>query len=126
MTEFPESVQRYPERGEIWLAALEPVKGAETGKTRPALIISNNKNNEFSSTVTVIPITSSIWRAYPFEVIILKSETELKSDSKIKCNQIRTIDKQRLIKPLSKISAQIMKKIEKALLVHLEINGSDF
>lgn len=126
MTEFAENIKKYPERGEVWLTALEPVKGAEIGKTRPALIISNNKNNEFSSTITVIPISSSVGRAYPFEVTILKYESGLKSDSKIKCNQIRTIDRQRLIKPLSKISMQIINQVEKALLIHLEINVQDF
>lgn len=126
MTEFSEKMQQYPERGEIWLTALEPVKGSEIGKTRPALVISNNKNNEFSSTITVIPITSSLEKVYPFEVAILKYETGLKSDSKIKCNQIRTVDRERLIKPLNKISMQIMKKVENALLIHLEINNSDF
>lgn len=126
MTEFSEKMQQYPERGEIWLTALEPVKGSEIGKTRPALVISNNKNNEFSSTITVIPITSSLGKVYPFEVAILKYETRLKSDSKIKCNQIRTVDRERLIKPLSKISMQIMKKVENALFIHLEINNSDF
>jgi len=126
MTEFSEKMQQYPERGEIWLTALEPVKGSEIGKTRPALVISNNKNNEFSSTITVIPITSSLEKVYPFEVAILKYKTGLKSDSKIKCNQIRTVDRERLIKPLNKISMQIMKKVENALLIHLEINNSDF
>ncbi|HAX18138.1 MAG TPA: MazF family transcriptional regulator [Actinobacteria bacterium] len=126
MTEFSEKMQQYPERGEIWLTAREPVKGSEIGKTRPALVISNNKNNEFSSTITVIPITSSLGKVYPFEVAILKYETGLKSDSKIKCNQIRTVDRERLIKPLSKISMQTMKQVENALLIHLEINNSDF
>jgi len=111
----------FPKRGEIWLVSMEPVAGHEIGKTRPALIISNNRNNEFSSTVTVIPITSSIERVYPFEVLILKNESGLTSDSKIKCNQIRTVDKLRLIKPAGNLSPDKMKKVKKALMIHLDI-----
>lgn len=109
----------YPKRREIWLVSLEPVAGHEIGKTRPALVISNNRNNEFSSTVTVIPITSSIEKVYPFEVLILKTESGLSTDSKIKCNQIRTVDKLRLLKPAGGLSSDKLAEVEKALLVHL-------
>jgi mRNA interferase MazF len=111
----------FPKRGQIWLVSLEPVAGHEIGKTRPALVISNNRNNEFSSTVTVIPITSSMERVYPFEVLILKDESGLKSDSKIKCNQIRTVDKLRLLKAVWDLSPDRMEEVKNALLIHLDI-----
>ena len=111
----------YPKRGEIWLVSLEPVAGSEIGKTRPALIISNDRNNEYSSTVTLIPITSSIDKVYPFEVFISKTDSGLQLDSKIKCNQIRTVDKLRLVKFTGKITSEILFKVEEALLVHVGI-----
>lgn len=114
-------MKEYPKRGEIWLVSLEPVAGNEIGKTKPALVISNDRNNEFSSTVTVIPITSSIEKVYPFEVLILKDESGLTSDSKIKCNQIRTVDKLRLIKPAGALSPDMMAETRRALMVHLGI-----
>ena len=114
-------MKNYPKRGEIWLVSLEPVAGHEIGKTRPALVISNNRNNEFSSTITLIPITSSIEKVYPFEVLILKTEYGLSTDSKIKCNQIRTVDKLRLLKPAGGLSSDKLAEVEKALLVHLGI-----
>ena len=114
----------YPKRGEIWDASLEPVVGHEIGKTRPALIISNDKNNEYSSTVTLIPITGSIEKIYPFEVFISRLESGLPLDSKLKCNQIRTVDKSRLLKVVGAIPDEIVKKVEKALLIHLEISES--
>jgi len=110
-----------PKRGEIWMVSLEPVKGHEIGKTRPAVIISNNKNNEYSSTVTLIPITSSVKKVYPFEVFIQKTETGLPVDSKIKCNQIRTVDMVRLLKCTGQITEEILRKIEQALLIHIGI-----
>jgi mRNA interferase MazF len=114
----------YPKRGEIWYASLEPAVGHEIGKTRPALIMSNDKNNEYSSTVTLIPITGSIEKIYPFEVFIFKPESGLPMDSKLKCNQIRTIDKSRLSKVVGEIPEEIIKKVEKAVLIHLEISES--
>lgn len=114
-------LKEYPKRGEIWLVSLEPVAGHEIGKTRPALVISNDRNNEFSSTVTVIPITSSIEKVYPFEVLLLKDESGLTSDSKIKCNQIRTVDKSRLIKPAGALSPDMMAETRRALMIHLGI-----
>ena len=116
----------YPKRGEIWLVSLEPVAGHEIGKTRPAVIISNNKNNEYSSTVTLIPITSSIKKIYPFEVFIPKNETGLSMDSRIKCNQIRTVDRVRLLKCMGRITGVILEKVEGALLIHIGISIPSF
>lgn len=112
----------YPKRGEIWLVSLEPVAGHEIGKTRPALIISNDRNNEYSSTVTLIPITASIDKIYPFEVFITKIDLGLQLDSKIKCNQVRTVDKLRLVRLVGKISAERLIKVEEALLMHIGIS----
>jgi len=112
----------FPKRGEIWIVSLEPVKGSEIGKTRPALVISNNRNNTFSETVTVLPITSNTLKVYPFEVFLSKKEINLKNDSKVKCNQIRTIDKKRLLDVLCTLSPETLEKVEKALSIHLNMN----
>lgn len=109
----------FPCRGEIWLVSLEPVVGREIGKTRPALIISNDRNNEFSETVSVLPITSRTQKIYPFETYLPKSETNLPMDSKAKANQIRTVDKKRLVKCLGKISTERLVDVESAISVHL-------
>ena len=113
----------FPKRGEIYLVSLEPIVGSETGKTRPALIISNNHNNQFADTVTLIPLTSRVGKVYPFEVYLSKKESGLPKDSKIKCNQIRTVDKRRLIRFLSSLSVERLREVEKALFIHL---GVDF
>lgn len=54
-------------RGNVFLASLDPTIGNEINKTRPVIVISNDINNEFSNTVTVIPITSNTIKIYPFE-----------------------------------------------------------
>jgi len=112
----------FPKRGEIWLISLEPVVGHEIGRTRPALVVSNNRNNQFADTITVLPITSKTEKIYPFETFLSKGETKLPKDSKVKCNQIRTVDKKRLVKFLSRISEERLWKVEQALLIHLDIS----
>ena len=108
-------------RGDIYIANLNPVVGAETAKTRPVLIISNELNNTYSQTVTVLPISSSVGKIYPFEVLLVKSISGLNLDSKVKANQIRTIDKQRLIKRISILPMDVLLDVEKALLIHLGV-----
>ncbi|MFH1855728.1 MAG: type II toxin-antitoxin system PemK/MazF family toxin [Candidatus Omnitrophota bacterium] len=109
----------FPARGEIYQVCLDPAIGAEIKKTRPAVIMSNNINNQTAQTVTVIPITSNIKKVYPFETALSSVETGLSKDSKAKCNQIRTIDKKRLLKVIGKVSEEKMKEIENSLLIHL-------
>jgi len=111
----------FPKRGEVYVVVLDPTIGSEIGKSRPALVISNDINNENSDTVTVIPITSKITKAYPFEVLINKEEAGLSEESKIKCNQIRTVDKKRLIKKIGTLTDRKMKEVERAILIHLGI-----
>ena len=101
-------------RGGIYLAALDPVIGRKISKTRPVVIVSNNKNNEFSGTVTILPITSkNIQRIYPFEVFIAKGIGNLPKNSKVKADQIRTLDKGRVIKFLGTLENKEMDHIEK-------------
>ncbi len=112
-------LKEFPKRGEIYLVCLDPTIGSEINKTRPGLIISNNINNQFSKTVTVIPITSKVEKIYPFEVLLSSQKSGLAKNSKAKCNQIRTIDKKRLTKVLGKILSPELKEIERALSLHL-------
>lgn len=112
-------LKKYPERGEIYLVCLDPTIGSEINKTRPALIISNDINNQAAQTVTVIPITSGTKKVYPFETLLSSQEYGLPKSSKAKCNQIRTIDKKRLVKSLGKVSKKELKEIEDSLSIHL-------
>jgi mRNA interferase MazF len=108
-------------KGEIYLAELSPTIGSEISKKRPVLVVSNDINNQFADTISIVPITSTTAKVYPFEVFLPKGEGNLINDSKAKCNQIRTIDKQRIQKKFGTISNQKLKDVEKALLIHLDI-----
>ncbi len=107
-------------RGDILLAGLDPVVGKEISKTRPVAVISNDINNQFSGTVTILPITSkNLEKIYPFEVFLPKGTAGLPNNSKIKTDQVRTLDQRRLIRPIGKLALNEMKAFEKALAIHL-------
>lgn len=110
-------------RGEIYLANLDPTIGAETQKKRPVLIVSNNANNKVATTVTIVPITSNLKKVFPFEVLLESSKSGLTQDSKAQCHQIRTISKLRISKfaPIGNVRNEVMKKINAALKLHLDI-----
>ena len=110
-------------RGNIFLANLEPVNGSEQRGTRPVLIIQNNVFNIYSPTVIVAPITSKKpSKKYLTSVFILKKDSGLNQDSTILLNQIKTIDKRRIIKKISNIPNEIMRKVNLAIEISLELN----
>ena len=111
----------YPERGEIYLVCLVPTIGFEINKTRPALIISNDINNQCSDTVTVIPVTSAVDEVYPFETLLKSGKAFFPKLLKAKCNQVRTIYKIHLLKLFGKLSHDDIKEVEKSLLIHLDM-----
>ena len=110
------------ERGGIYLAGLDPVIGREISKTRPVVIVSNNKNNEFSGTVTILPITSkNLSKIYPFEVFFRKGIGNLPKNSKVKADQIRNLDKSRIVKTIGALGSKEMGQVEKAIGIHLDL-----
>ena len=112
----------FPRRGEIWLVNLDPAKGAELKKTRPVLVISNDANNQYAELVTLLPITDKGEKVYPFEVLISTEGTGLSKPSKIKCQQIRTVDKARFLKWMGHASEDVLSAAEQANKIHLGFN----
>jgi mRNA interferase MazF len=110
-------------RGDIVLANLEPVYGSEQGKIRPCLIVQNDVSNRFSPTTIIAPLTSKVpKKEYPVVVIIDFSESGLKEKSTILCNQIRAISvEDRIIKRIATVSPSVMKRVDDALKVTLEL-----
>lgn len=108
-------------RGEIYMVNFDPAKGSEIKKIRPAIIVSNDLCNKYSETITVVPLSSKIDKVYPFEILLKKGEGGLPLDSKAKANQIRTIDKSRVVKLLGILPAEVIEKVETAIKIHLAI-----
>ncbi len=109
----------HPKRGEIWRVNLDPTIAGKIKKTRPAVIIFNDHNNRHASTVTLLPITDKGHEVFPFEVGLSKDTPGLNKDSKIKCQQIRMVDKVGLLKLLGHIDGISLSSIEDAVRLHL-------
>ncbi|MDH6104460.1 type II toxin-antitoxin system PemK/MazF family toxin [Anabaenopsis tanganyikae CS-531] len=73
--------------GEIYFANLSPAVGSEMDKRRPVMIVSNDYNNNASTTVTILPITSNTSRVYPFEVLLNPEDSGLSKPSKVQAQQ---------------------------------------
>lgn len=108
-------------RGTLYWVKLDPIEGSEIGKRRPTVIMSNDINNQLADTVTIVPLTTSTKKVYPFEVFIAKGIGNLKEDSKAKANQIRTIDKKRIGEKIGTLPKDIIYEIERAIKIHLGI-----
>jgi mRNA interferase MazF len=98
---------------------LDPIVGSEIGKTRPAIVIQNDLANRSSPTVTVVPISSTTERVFPFQIRIPAGEGGLSRESKALCEQVRTVARERLVQCLGQLSAERMKEIRVALDRHL-------
>ena len=109
-------------RGDVFYANLDPTQGAETQKTRPVVIVSNNAANRAGALVTVLPLTSNVTRIFPFEVKLPASDTGLGKDSKAMAQQVRTLDKGRLAQSASgQVPAKRMQQVDAALRLHLSL-----
>ncbi len=102
---------RFPKRGEVYWVNLDPVVGTEINKKRPAVIISNDTGNEFSSRVIVAPITSQVSKMYPFDVAI----TVKNKIGRALMDQIKAIDKVRLGNLIDKLGLVALLEIDTAL-----------
>lgn len=100
-----------PKRGEVWLAALDPTVGSEIQKTRPCLIISPDELNAHLRTVIVAPMTTGS-RPAPFRIGI----TFKGKDGLILPDQMRTLDKTRLVKRLGKVDAVTATAVREVLI----------
>lgn len=120
-TRHRELGQSWPKRGEIHLTALDPTVGHEIQKTRPTLIIQNNVTNEHSGATIIAPITSTVRTPLsPLHVLLAAGRaTGLASPSVVLLNQIRTVDRRRLIKRLGSVEAQTMRLVDESIAISL-------
>ncbi|MGI9951340.1 type II toxin-antitoxin system PemK/MazF family toxin [Moorellaceae bacterium AZ2] len=108
-----------PCRGEIWLVDLNPVRGHEQAGTRPALIVSVDPfNHGPAGMVVVIPLTTRDKRI-PFHIRLTPPEGGVKSVSFIKCEDVRSISKERLIQRLGRVKPETVAAVEERLRILL-------
>jgi mRNA interferase MazF len=110
-----------PRRGDIFLVEFDPARGHEIKKTRPALIIQNDIGNRLSPVTIVAAITSKLSpKPFPVEVRIAPTKTNgLSVLSAIRLNQIRSVDRQRLVKRLGTLDAATIRSVDEAIKISL-------
>lgn len=107
-------------RGEIYYVAFDPALGSEARKTRPALVLQNNRANRTSPIIIVAPITSKLSvRPYPTDVVIRAPEAGLSVNSAAQLNLIHAVDRQRLRQRLGAVSPETMARVNLAIQVSL-------
>lgn len=111
-------------RGDIHSVDLDPARGAEANKRRPAVIVSNDAANATAQrlgrgVITVVPVTSNTERVYPFQVLLPATATGLDRDSKAQAEQVRSIAVERVGDRLGIVPNAIMLDIDEALRLHL-------
>ena len=107
------------ERGQIWYANLDPIKGSEQGGYRPVLVVQNNIGNKFSPTTIIAIITSRTTKANLPTQYWLNAACGLPSKSMVECEQVRTIDKTRLTRLVGTLRKSDMTEIDKRLMISL-------
>ena len=105
---------------------LDPARGSEANKRRPAIIVSNEHANAAAArlgrgVVTVVPVTSNLTRVFPFQVLLPAESTGLRGDSKAQCEQVRAVSVERLGPALGQLPASIMGEVDAALRLHLQL-----
>ncbi|MGB5159495.1 MAG: type II toxin-antitoxin system PemK/MazF family toxin [Thermoanaerobaculia bacterium] len=111
-------------RGEIRMVDLDPVRGSEASKRRPAVIVSNDGANTTAArlqrgVITVVPVTSNVAHIYPFQVMLPAAQCGLPRDSKAQAEQVRSLAVERVGRRVGQLPAPLVSDLEDALRLHL-------
>ncbi|MCH9019445.1 MAG: type II toxin-antitoxin system PemK/MazF family toxin [Proteobacteria bacterium] len=105
-------------RGDVYWVRLDPTEGVEIRKTRPAIIVSNDRANRHLESVTVVPLTSSVRRVSPSQALV-----EIEGvPGKAMIDQIRSVAKQRIVGTrIGRLTPAAMAEVEMAMRTHLAL-----
>lgn len=113
-------------RGEVCLVDLDPTRGHEAAKRRPAVVVSNDRANASAErtgrgAVTVVPLTSNVERVYPFQALLPAGATGLRRDSKTQAEQVRSVPALRVGPAVGRLPEDLLAQVEAALWLHLQL-----
>ena len=111
-------------KGDIWIANLEPSRKGELGKKgRPIIVIQSNDANELLDTVTVIPVSSNILQFDEIHILLKPAKQNgLAKESAAICSHIYTASKDRLTKKIGTLNNKELKEVISAVLLHLDVD----
>ena len=113
-------------RGEVRVVDLDPVRGSEASKRRPAVIDSNDGANSTAErlgrgVLTVVPVTSRTERVHPFQVLLPAARTGLRQDSKAQAEQVRAVAVERIGGLVGELPTDLVAALDEALRLHLAL-----
>jgi mRNA interferase MazF len=113
-------------RGELRMVDLDPARGAESNKRRPAIVVSNDGANAAAArlgrgVLTIVPLTSNVKRVLPFQVLLPAGMAGLGQDSKAQAEQVRSLDVARVGELLGTVPDALMASLDGALRLHLAL-----
>jgi mRNA interferase MazF len=109
-----------PRRGEVWQVSLDPTVGHEVKKTRPAVIVTNDLYNANNWVVSVVPLTSRDTAEYD-QVLIRPPEGGLTNTSVTLPDQLRAVDRARLVAKLGDLQPATLQQIDQSLRIVLDL-----
>ena len=113
-------------KGDIYYASLDPIVGSEQNGTRPVVIIQNDIGNKYSPTVLVAPLTSKVKSKHHLPTHVLVKSERIKYNSIVLLEQIRVLDKSRLISYLDSLSETEIKKLDVGIIKSFNITKTCF
>ncbi len=109
-------------RGEIYLVDLSSHVGSEQSGIRPALIVQNEKGNQYSPTTIVCPLTSKAKPMMDTHLVLTPDDCGIIRESTVLCEQIRVVDKSRLVKKVGEIvNKQKIDAVNRKLMISIGI-----
>ena len=113
-------------KGDIYYASLDPIVGSEQNGTRPVVIIQNDIGNKYSPTVLVAPLTSKIKSKPNLPTHVLVKSEHIKHNSIVLLEQIRVLDKSRLISYVDTLTKEEIRKLDIGIIKSFNITGECF
>lgn len=117
----PERMAKIIQRGEVWLVDLKPASYRELHKKRPALIISDNSIQDTTPHAIIIPASSHVPKTIGVEMVLIGEKEGLDKPSVLLPLFIRSIDQERLVKRIGKVSDEVLAQVEEAIKIVLGI-----
>lgn len=111
-------------RGDVYWVDLDPARGSEANKVRPAVVVSSDAANRAAEragrgVITVVPVTTNIRRVYPFQVLLPAADSGLPNDSKAQAEQVRSVAAERLKRRVGALPRPLLGELDEALRTHL-------
>jgi mRNA interferase MazF len=111
-------------RGDIVWVDLDPARGSEARKRRPAVVVSNDGANRMAAqlgrgVVTVVPVTTNTKNVYPFQVLLPARRCQLSRTSKAQAEQIRSVSFERIGAIAGHVPCDLLDDLGRAIRLHL-------